>query len=95
MESVRAVWTFAHAVYPNQVHHGGISQPSKRISPPKHIAVMSFPVKLHVYDLSQGMARQMSQAFLGKYIEGIWHTGIVVYDTEFFFGGGICSGAPV
>ncbi|KAJ1429352.1 PPPDE putative peptidase domain [Sesbania bispinosa] len=46
-------------------------------------------VTLNVYDLSQGLARQLSMSFLGKAIEGIWHTGIVVYGNEYFFGGGI------
>lgn len=46
-------------------------------------------VSLNVYDLSQGLARQLSTTFLGKAIEGVWHTGIVVYDTEYYFGGGI------
>ncbi|KAM1003598.1 hypothetical protein ACFX15_003650 [Malus domestica] len=46
-------------------------------------------VNLNVYDLSQGLARQMSTAFLGKAIEGIWHTGLVVYGNEYYFGGGI------
>ncbi|KAL8521635.1 hypothetical protein ACS0TY_011963 [Phlomoides rotata] len=53
-----------------------------------------FKVSLNVYDLSQGLARQLSTTFLGKAIEGIWHTGVVVYDTEYYFGGGIQS-APV
>ena len=34
-------------------------------------------VQLHVYDLSQGMARAMSAQLLGKQIEGVWHTGII------------------
>ncbi|XP_068666765.1 uncharacterized protein [Aristolochia californica] len=46
-------------------------------------------VLLHVYDLSQGLARQLSRSFLGKAIEGIWHTGVVVYGNEYYFGGGI------
>ncbi|KAJ7950416.1 desumoylating isopeptidase 1-like [Quillaja saponaria] len=46
-------------------------------------------VTLNVYDLSQGLARQLSTSFLGKTIEGIWHTGIVVYGNEYYFGGGI------
>eukprot|EP00960_Hanusia_phi_P034543 751148-Hanusia_phi.AAC.2 len=36
----------------------------------------------------------MSQAFLGKQIDGIWHTGVVAYGKEFFFGGGIQVGVP-
>ncbi|XP_022758637.1 desumoylating isopeptidase 1-like isoform X2 [Durio zibethinus] len=51
-------------------------------------------VTLNVYDLSQGLARQLSMTFLGKVIEGIWHTGVVVYGNEYYFGGGILH-APV
>ncbi|KAL8092877.1 uncharacterized protein LOC141690142 [Apium graveolens] len=50
-------------------------------------------VCLNVYDLSQGMARQLSMTFLGKVIEGIWHTGIVVYGTEYYFSGGVQQAA--
>ncbi|KAJ0244365.1 hypothetical protein HA466_0190070 [Hirschfeldia incana] len=46
-------------------------------------------VTLNVYDLSRGLARQLSASLLGKVIEGVWHTGIVVYGNEYFFGGGI------
>ncbi|KAI8523213.1 hypothetical protein RHMOL_Rhmol13G0055800 [Rhododendron molle] len=46
-------------------------------------------VSLNVYDLSQGMARQLSTSFLGRAIEGIWHTGVVVYGNEYYFGGGV------
>ncbi|KAM0909776.1 hypothetical protein ACQ4PT_014621 [Festuca glaucescens] len=50
-------------------------------------------VSLNVYDLSNGLARQLSTSFLGKPIEAIWHTGVVVYGKEYFFGGGIQSTA--
>ncbi|CAN6299115.1 unnamed protein product [Urochloa humidicola] len=53
-----------------------------------------YPVKLHIYDLSQGMARQLSTTILGKAIEGIWHTGVVVYGREYYFGGGIQQDQP-
>lgn len=35
--------------------------------------------------------------FTGRHIDGIWHTGIVVYNQEFFYGGtsGIESCPPV
>lgn len=46
-------------------------------------------VSLAVYDLSRGMARAMSQVILGQRIDGIWHTGIVVFGQEYFFGGGV------
>ncbi|KAK1621140.1 hypothetical protein QYE76_026657 [Lolium multiflorum] len=48
-------------------------------------------VSLNVYDLSNGLARQLSTSFLGKPIEAIWHTGVVVYGKEYFYGGGIQS----
>lgn len=53
-----------------------------------------YPVKLHIYDLSQGMARQLSATILGKALEAIWHTGVVVYGREYYFGGGIQQGQP-
>jgi hypothetical protein len=37
------------------------------------------PVVLRIYDLSRGMAAQVSPALLGKRIDGIWHTGVLVY----------------
>ena len=46
-------------------------------------------VRLAVYDLSNGMATQMSQMILGQRIEAIYHTGVVVYGHEYYFGGGI------
>jgi len=46
-------------------------------------------VTLYVYDLSMGLANQLSRGLVGRHFEGIWHTGIVVYNTEYFFGGGI------
>ncbi|XP_078539327.1 desumoylating isopeptidase 1 [Lissotriton helveticus] len=52
-------------------------------------------VKLYVYDLSRGMARRLSPVMLGKQLDGIWHSGVVVYEDEFFYGsGGITSCPP-
>lgn len=48
-------------------------------------------VKLHLYDLSQGMAKAMSMAIIGKQLDGIWHSGIAVFGVEYFYGGGICA----
>mmetsp|Transcript_18288 Transcript_18288/g.32769 ORF Transcript_18288/g.32769 Transcript_18288/m.32769 type:complete len:514 (-) Transcript_18288:165-1706(-) len=53
-----------------------------------------YPVVLYLYDLSRGMARAMSQSLLGKQLDGIWHTGVVVYDVEYFYGGGIQASRP-
>jgi hypothetical protein len=45
-------------------------------------------VQLAVYDLSRGMARSLSSQFLGPNhtIDIIPHTGIIVYDKEYYFG---------
>ena len=47
----------------------------------------------YVYDISQGMARGMSRAIVGKQVDIIPHTGIVVYGKEVFFGSGVCVSA--
>ncbi|CAM9435604.1 unnamed protein product [Scytosiphon promiscuus] len=52
---------------------------------------MAHRVQLALYDLSRGMAKAMSMAILGKQIDGIWHTGLIVYGKEYFFGGGLQS----
>ncbi|KAJ3777931.1 PPPDE putative peptidase domain-containing protein [Lentinula raphanica] len=55
---------------------------------------MPEPVKLYVYDLSNGMAKQMSLQLTGRQIDGIWHTSIVVFGKEIFYGQGIDITAP-
>ena len=49
---------------------------------------MSYPVSLYIYDLSQGMARSLGPALGLHDLEGVWHTSIVIHETEIFFGGG-------
>lgn len=51
-------------------------------------------VKLYVYDLSNGLARQFSGMMLNKQIDAIFHTSVVVYGIEYFFGQGICQCQP-
>lgn len=51
-------------------------------------------VELHVYDLSNGMASQLSPMLLGRTIEAIYHTGVFVYGYEYFYGGGIVCVRP-
>ena len=84
------------------------------------------PVKIYIYDLSKGMARALSQMWLGKFarklilvmwifpnslifltiyssfsligkhLDGVWHTGVVAYSKEYFYGGmGIENCPPV
>nr|XP_045626015.1 uncharacterized protein LOC123775143 isoform X2 [Procambarus clarkii] len=69
------------------------SLPSRRAMSGEEDA--GYQVELFVYDLSRGLAKTMSPALLGKEIEGIWHTGVVAYGREYFFGsGGIESCRP-
>jgi hypothetical protein len=48
-------------------------------------------VHLHVYDLSQGLAAQLSPVLLGRQVDGVWHTAIVVGGIEFYFGNGVSA----
>ncbi len=41
-------------------------------------------VQLHVYDLSQGLARQLSLPMMGVHIDAVYHTGIVAFGKEWF-----------
>lgn len=51
-------------------------------------------VQLFVYDLSRGLARNMSAAFLGVQIEAIYHTAIVMEGIEYLYDGGIKTARP-
>ena len=55
---------------------------------------MPSKVVLHVYDLSQGLASQLSTALLNKEFKAVYHTGVVVYNNEYFYGDGIATGYP-
>jgi hypothetical protein len=46
-------------------------------------------VQLYVYDLSNGLARQMSLALLGTQIDAVYHTSIVMKGLEYVYDGGI------
>lgn len=54
----------------------------------------SYPVKLYVYDLSQGLAKSMSPQFLGFSIDGVWHTSVVYKGVEIYYGQGIQQSVP-
>ncbi|EON69595.1 hypothetical protein W97_08855 [Coniosporium apollinis CBS 100218] len=51
-------------------------------------------VELYVYDLSKGMARQMSRQFLGIHIGAVYHTAVVFGGVEYFFGAGVQTCYP-
>ncbi|WVF66192.1 hypothetical protein IAT40_000932 [Kwoniella sp. CBS 6097] len=51
-------------------------------------------VQLYVYDLSHGMAKSMSMMLTGKQIDGIWHTSVVAFGREVFYGQGILESNP-
>jgi hypothetical protein len=46
-------------------------------------------VQLYVYDLSNGLARQISLALLGTQIDAVYHTSIVMEGLEYVYDGGI------
>jgi len=48
---------------------------------------MGFKVQVYIYDLTQGMARTLGPALIGRPLDGVWHTAVVVYGREYFFGG--------
>ncbi|PWN43866.1 DUF862-domain-containing protein [Ceraceosorus guamensis] len=56
--------------------------------------MVSWPVMLYVYDLSNGMAASLSQQLTGRYFPAIYHTSIVVHSREIFFGQGIDIARP-
>lgn len=51
-------------------------------------------VHLLVYDLSRGLARQMSAGILGFQLDAIYHTSIQVNGREYVYDGGIIAIAP-
>ena len=55
---------------------------------------MMSSVQLYVYDLSNGLARQLSLQMTGKQIDGIWHTSVVVFGHEVYYGQGIAVTTP-
>ena len=62
---------------------------------PTHFNNMT-QVYLYMYDISNGMAKMLSPMILGRQMEAIWHTSIVVNDVEYLFAGdsGIISSTP-
>ena len=40
---------------------------------------MNQKVVLNIYDLTNGMARSLGRQLIGLDLEGVWHTGVVVF----------------
>jgi len=51
-------------------------------------------VELYVYDLSKGMARNVSAALIGIQIDAIYHTAVVMGGVEYVYDGGVRTVAP-
>jgi len=51
-------------------------------------------VHLLVYDLSRGMARQMSMNLLGFQLDAVYHTAIKLRGREYVYDGSIVSIVP-
>ena len=51
-------------------------------------------VTLYVYDISQGMAKVLGPSLVGKPVEGVWHSSIVIFGKEYYFQGGIAWAPP-
>ncbi|KGB77278.2 hypothetical protein CNBG_3116 [Cryptococcus deuterogattii R265] len=51
-------------------------------------------VQLYVYDLSHGLAKSMSLMLTGKQIDGIWHTSVVAFGREIYYGQGVLESKP-
>lgn len=51
-------------------------------------------VTLYTYDLSGGMARQMSMGLLGFQLDAVYHTSIVLDGREYVYDGNVVAIAP-
>lgn len=51
-------------------------------------------VQLYQYDMSHGRARWLPSMLVGQQLDGIWHTSVVVFGREYWYGGRICSSEP-
>jgi len=52
------------------------------------------PVELIVYDISNGMSNNFSLFLMGKQFEAIYHTGVVCFGMEYWYGGNLFQNEP-
>jgi hypothetical protein len=55
---------------------------------------MTESVSLLIYDITMGMAKNMSMMFIGQQIDAVYHTSLLAFGKEYYFGGGICKSLP-
>lgn len=51
-------------------------------------------VTLALYDITNGLAKSMSMMFIGQQVDAVYHSSLIVYGRQYYFGGGICWDAP-
>jgi len=52
------------------------------------------PVELLLYDLSKGASKRFSWALLGREFEAIYHSSVLVFGSEFWYGGRVFKTVP-
>jgi len=52
------------------------------------------PVELLLYDISNGLSSKLSPILLGRHLEAIYHSSVLVYGEEYWFGGKIFKNLP-
>lgn len=52
------------------------------------------PVELVLYDISHGASRLFSPLLLGRHFEAIYHSSVLVFGTEFWYGGNLFENEP-
>lgn len=51
-------------------------------------------VELYYYDISDGAAKFLAPVLIWRRFEGVWHTGVVVFGSEYYFGGDVFCDPP-
>lgn len=55
---------------------------------------MSEKVTLALYDITNGLARSMSMMIIGQQVDAVYHSSLIAFGREYYFGGGICCDPP-
>eukprot|EP00929_Paragymnodinium_shiwhaense_P060206 TRINITY_DN30091_c0_g1_i1.p1 TRINITY_DN30091_c0_g1~~TRINITY_DN30091_c0_g1_i1.p1 ORF type:complete len:569 (+),score=83.73 TRINITY_DN30091_c0_g1_i1:132-1838(+) len=52
------------------------------------------PVELLLYDVSKGISSRFSSLLLGHHLEAVYHSSVVVYGLEYWYGGEVFENSP-